>query len=1026
MQSKRYNSFNMEDYSQDLVDASICQPPCPGSSGQARFKLDEGYSEETRSQDDGDSTLGAEPGNSDSIATPLSPLVGLSDAVMALTEAERSGRRALDSVSACELPKKILTKHHIEYVYAVLMTMRTSSIAAIVERLRPLLHIDPVRVLPPETTSQIFSYLAPPMLLQASKVSKAWRERTLDSRLWKQKYIAEGWPLDLSEVTSFERSYKPQQSFEKTLSRKADHRNDNRQQKKRIRETGVFARSDIGSRQSGTPSFAGSEIQGWNKQEGIVEADNVEAGPSQRVPEDHVMPDAPVPSEPLNFSRPEDGKDTQRTPLLDDFASATQTTPASLKSDDGSESPTQEHSHVAQKESRLTYGSLLGSPRLNFQHLYKQKRKLEENWTAGRFVSFQLPHRDHPEEAHTECVYTIQYSGNYLVSGSRDRTLRIWNLDTQRLIRKPLSGHNGSVLCLQFDASEAEDIIVSGSSDTDVIIWQFSTGRMIKKLQRAHGESVLNLKFDRRFLVTCSKDKTIKIWSRHELKPGDRDYPVKGHPEGGKCPAYIVDLTNLLTPLDIEAHLTTKQKQPLPKYSALMTIDSHGAAVNAVHIYQDQLVSASGDRSLKVWDIHSGVRNAICIGHTKGIACVQYDGKRIVSGSSDNTIRVFDAATQAEVACLIGHSKLVRTVQASFGDEPGGIEGLEDEARDVDRAYFEARRSGAIPTSLGRAHRNKDRNAGSSRPERIMALGAKLPPGGGGSAWGRIVSGSYDETIIVWKKTADGSWVPGLKLDQTRALSAAGEPLIARSELAQQAQHQAALQNQHTHGPLILPQPIPFNPAAQPSVHQMQQIHAHMSSHQLVQQAMQTGAAALQAGLQNVAALHSQIGGNGPTHPTFQTTPIHAYLQHQYQQQQAAQQQQQQAAQQQQQQQQQQQAATPNPPHTSHPIQPPLYTHPSQQVNPPQPPQPLVPLPVPNHHGLHAVHAHVHGHAHGHGPAAHGPHGAIGQPNARVFKLQFDARRLVCCSQDPKIVGWDFANGDEEINECSRFFGPPT
>ena len=46
--------------------------------------------------------------------------------------------------------------------------------------------------------------------------------------------------------------------------------------------------------------------------------------------------------------------------------------------------------------------------------------------------------------------------------------------------------------------------------------------------------------------------------------------------------------------------------------------------------------------------------------------------------------------------------------------------------------------------------------------------------------------------------------------------------------------------------------------------------------------------------------------------------------------------------------------------------------------------------------------------------------------NARVFKLQFDARRIICCSQDPKIVGWDFANGDDEIIECSKFFGPPT
>jgi F-box and WD-40 domain protein 1/11 len=41
---------------------------------------------------------------------------------------------------------------------------------------------------------------------------------------------------------------------------------------------------------------------------------------------------------------------------------------------------------------------------------------------------------------------------------------------------------------------------------------------------------------------------------------------------------------------------------------------------------------------------------------------------------------------------------------------------------------------------------------------------------------------------------------------------------------------------------------------------------------------------------------------------------------------------------------------------------------------------------------------------------------------SRLFKLQFDARRIVCASQDPRIVAWDFAYGDEEIIKASQFF----
>jgi F-box and WD-40 domain protein 1/11 len=43
---------------------------------------------------------------------------------------------------------------------------------------------------------------------------------------------------------------------------------------------------------------------------------------------------------------------------------------------------------------------------------------------------------------------------------------------------------------------------------------------------------------------------------------------------------------------------------------------------------------------------------------------------------------------------------------------------------------------------------------------------------------------------------------------------------------------------------------------------------------------------------------------------------------------------------------------------------------------------------------------------------------------ARVFKLQYDARRIICCSQRSVIVGWDFCNGDAELEEASRFFAP--
>ena len=61
-----------------------------GPSMASAFKVDEGYSEDTRSQDDVDSAMRIEPG-SHSIATHSGIVASMPEGIMALNEAERSG-----------------------------------------------------------------------------------------------------------------------------------------------------------------------------------------------------------------------------------------------------------------------------------------------------------------------------------------------------------------------------------------------------------------------------------------------------------------------------------------------------------------------------------------------------------------------------------------------------------------------------------------------------------------------------------------------------------------------------------------------------------------------------------------------------------------------------------------------------------------------------------------------------------------------------------------------------------------------
>jgi F-box and WD-40 domain protein CDC4 len=62
---------------------------------------------------------------------------------------------------------------------------------------------------------------------------------------------------------------------------------------------------------------------------------------------------------------------------------------------------------------------------------------------------------------------------NVLVSGSRDSTLRVWDLDTGAC-RFVLRGHTDSVRCLVLH----ESLAISGSYDHTVRVWNYQTGRV--------------------------------------------------------------------------------------------------------------------------------------------------------------------------------------------------------------------------------------------------------------------------------------------------------------------------------------------------------------------------------------------------------------------------------------------------------------------------------------------------------------------------------------------------------------------
>ncbi|KAJ1740490.1 hypothetical protein LPJ55_004410 [Coemansia sp. RSA 990] len=244
---------------------------------------------------------------------------------------------------------------------------------------------------------------------------------------------------------------------------------------------------------------------------------------------------------------------------------------------------------------------------VDWQDMYLQHHCLLENWRKGRCRV------DRWEAAHSESIYSLQFGrDNWLYTGSRDNSVRIWHMSETGSQITPLAtlqGHTGSVLTLQAD----ESTLITGSSDATVCVWDLDSCTVRHRLQ--HDDAVLSLRFTDRWLVTASKDRMLHVWRR------DQDY------------AHAFDLAG------------------------------HAVAINAISLHGDVLVSASGDRTIKLWNLTTRTCVQTLDEHTRGVATLDFDGMYIVSGSSDRSIRIWNARSgKCERTIANAHSDLVRTV----------------------------------------------------------------------------------------------------------------------------------------------------------------------------------------------------------------------------------------------------------------------------------------------------------------------------------------------------------------------------
>jgi len=195
---------------------------------------------------------------------------------------------------------------------------------------------------------------------------------------------------------------------------------------------------------------------------------------------------------------------------------------------------------------------------------------------------------------HSDHVNCLTRYNDLLVSGSHDKTIKLWNGKGECVstIKANYSVYSLTVL---------KDMIISGGDGDIIQYWNASTGNCIKSI-KAHRRNLYSL-ITINNLLYSDDDDTIMVWN-----------------EDGECIGIIGEAHSNYVYCFIEykgmlisgSYDRTIKYWSLSSYDCIMTLKGHSDAVRCLAVYADNyLLSGSWDGTMKMWDVYDGVDSCI-------------------------------------------------------------------------------------------------------------------------------------------------------------------------------------------------------------------------------------------------------------------------------------------------------------------------------------------------------------------------------------------------------------------------------
>lgn len=280
---------------------------------------------------------------------------------------------------------------------------------------------------------------------------------------------------------------------------------------------------------------------------------------------------------------------------------------------------------------------------------------IKKNKKSDKLWKFSLLLKQHKEVV--SAIAINQTKNSYFVSGSYDKTVKVWDIQQGDLIHT-FKGHSQKINDIAIDNNK--HLIFSASDDHTIKIWDLKTQTLSKTLTHSSGVLIINLYEKNNQLLSIDSLKNIKLW---DFNTGKEIYSVQIF---SKCVAFAVSPhDNIFITAGIEKYLRIRE---INNGTTLYSIKTNSSNLSiAFHPLENIIAVGQDDHNITLYNITTREKISILKGHYSIVTSVVFtpDGKYLISGSFDNTMRIWSIKEAREISSLYPNGSRVSSLAIS-------------------------------------------------------------------------------------------------------------------------------------------------------------------------------------------------------------------------------------------------------------------------------------------------------------------------------------------------------------------------